>query len=342
VAFCFSGRGTNRGHSDFWRTALPRTIAIRDIDEWDDYLDEIERPRPRKLNTASPQREPEPVLLADDDDVIEGGFNPSFTGSKHEREWIMTYLSPFYQDHQILDVLRQVKGGKEATVYCCQAHPSTGLDLVAAKVYRPRIFRSFKNDSEYWSSRLMLDGEGKAMRDKRYAKAVQQGTRFGQGARFASWLTHEFSTLKLLHAAGADVPRPIAQDENAILMEYMGEEEAAAPTLSQVSIPREEAPVLFERLMANVELMLKHDRIHGDLSAYNVLYWEGKVTIIDFPQVIDAYQNNNAFRFLQRDVERLCQYFARQGVRSDPVGIARAMWRRAMPDETYEVRGSRW
>jgi RIO kinase 1 len=254
----------------------------------------------------------------------------------------MTYLSPFYQDHQILDVLRQVKGGKEATVYCCKAHPSTGLDLVAAKVYRPRMFRSFKNDSEYWSSRLMLDGEGKAMRDKRYTKAIQQGTRFGQQARFASWLYHEFSTLQLLHAAGADVPKPIASDDNAILMEYRGEEEVAAPTLSQVAIPREEARELFERLMRNVELMLKHDRIHGDLSAYNVLYWDGKVTIIDFPQVLDAYSNPNGYKFLKRDVERLCQYFSRQGVQSDPEQITSGMWRRSMVDETYEVRGSRW
>lgn len=321
---------------------MPRTIAIRDVDEWDDYLDEIERPRPRKTSKPARAEEPAPALLTDDEDVIEGDFNPSFTGSKHEREWIHTYLGPFYADHQIVDVLRQVKGGKEATVYCCKAHPSTELDLVAAKVYRPRMFRTFKNDSEYWSSRLMLDGEGKAMRDKRYAKAVMQGTRFGQEARFASWLYHEFATLTLLHDAGADVPRPIAHDENAILMEYFGEEESPAPTLSQVSLPREEAPALFERLMGNVELMLKHDRIHGDLSAYNVLYWEGRVTIIDFPQVIDAYKNENAHRFLMRDVERLCQYFARFGVRSNPERIVAGMWRRAMPDETYQVRGSRW
>lgn len=322
---------------------MPRTIAIRDVDEWDEYLDEIEQPRPRKT-TKQPNKADEPVaeMLADEEDVIEGAFNPSFTGSKHEREWIHTYLSPFYLDHQIVDVLRQVKGGKEATVYCCKAHPSTETDLVAAKVYRPRVFRTFKNDAEYWSSRLMLDGEGKAMRDKRYAKAVQQGTRFGQEARFASWLYHEFSTLTLLHQAGAAVPRPIAHDENAILMEYFGEEETPAPTLSQVSLPREEALPLFEYLMRNVELMLKHDRIHGDLSAYNVLYWEGKVTIIDFPQVIDAYNNQGAFRFLRRDVERLCQYFARQGVKSDPERIVAGMWSRAMPDETYQVRGSRW
>src|SRR5690349_2292034 len=55
------------------------------------------------------------------------GFTPSFASmssaknhlSKHEREWITIYLGAFYDDHLITDVLRRVKGGKEATVYCC-------------------------------------------------------------------------------------------------------------------------------------------------------------------------------------------------------------------------------
>ena len=44
-----------------------------------------------------------------------------------------------------------VKSGKEATVYCCQAHPSTGAKLLAAKVYRSRNNRSFKNDVIYFA-----------------------------------------------------------------------------------------------------------------------------------------------------------------------------------------------
>jgi catechol 2,3-dioxygenase-like lactoylglutathione lyase family enzyme len=46
---------------------------------------------------------------------------------------------------QILDVLRRVKGGKEANVYCCRTHPSTGVDLLAAKLYRPRMFRNLRS-----------------------------------------------------------------------------------------------------------------------------------------------------------------------------------------------------
>lgn len=322
---------------------MPKAIAIRDMDEWDDYLDELERaPRaPRKSSAGAGTAGLTDIAAPDLSYRADIGFNPTFTGSKHEREWILTYLSPFYADGIITDVLRVVKGGKEATVYVCEAHPSTGLELLAAKVYRPKQFRTFKNDAEYKFGRPILGADGQAVRDKRLLKAVAQGSRAGEAASHASWLAHEFTTMKLLFESGASVPRPVMQDENALLMQYFGDEYSPAPTLIEAEIPREDALSLFDSLMRNVELMLSHDRIHGDLSAYNVLYWEGEAILIDFPQVIDAYGNPNAFRFLLRDVERLCQYFVRYGVRADPLRIARGMWSRAMPDETYQVRGAR-
>ena len=42
-------------------------------------------------------------------------------------------LDAFYNKGLITCVLYEVKSGKEATVYCCQAHPSTGVERLAAK-----------------------------------------------------------------------------------------------------------------------------------------------------------------------------------------------------------------
>ncbi|HZU13606.1 MAG TPA: RIO1 family regulatory kinase/ATPase [Chloroflexota bacterium] len=312
---------------------MPKIVIIPDADAWDDYLESQERGRRSRPSRKGPESDHNSEPTSD--------FHPTFTGSRHEREWITRYLAPFHRDQQILDVLRVVKGGKEATVYCCRAHPSTGLDLIAAKVYRPKQFRTFKNDADYKWGRPILDGDGKAVRDKRMLKAVRQGSRAGASTSHTSWLTHEFTTLQTLHTAGADVPRPIALDENALLMSYVGDEHTPAPTLSEVRIAPNEAQTLFTRILRTIELMLEHDRIHGDLSAYNVLYWEGGITVIDFPQVIDAYGNPDAYRFLVRDVERICSYFARFGISSDARAIAAGMWRRFMPDETFRIRGSR-
>ncbi|MCB0231717.1 MAG: hypothetical protein KDH90_21780, partial [Anaerolineae bacterium] len=59
-------------------------------------------------------------------------------GASEER-LLREALTIFYRDNVITEVVARVKGGKEANVYCCRAHPKTGMDLIAAKVYRPRI-----------------------------------------------------------------------------------------------------------------------------------------------------------------------------------------------------------
>jgi RIO kinase 1 len=264
-------------------------------------------------------------------------FTPTFTSSRYEREWILNYLGPFYDNKQITDVLRKIRGGKEANVYCCLAHPNTGLDLIAAKIYRPRMFRNLRNDARYRQGRPLLDDQGLVVHDDHLLHAVQKKTSVGKELEHTSWLAHEFQTMQLLYDVGADVPRPLARGNNAILMEYMGDEKTPAPTLNQVTLEPGEAPSLFERLMHNVELMLVCQRVHGDLSAYNVLYWDGGLKIIDFPQAVDPRLNPDAQAILKRDVERLCEYFARYGVLNDPVELADNLWTRYGPVESLVI-----
>lgn len=257
---------------------------------------------------------------------VQQTFTPSFLPHGHERAWLISYLEGFYVDNIITDVLGRVKGGKEANVYICAAHPKTGLDLIAAKVYRPRMFRSLRNDAQYRQGRAMLNENGKPVQGRREALAMQKKSRFGQELRHGSWLGAEYQTLELLYAAGADVPKPIAQGENVILMEYVGARTAPAPTLNQVTLGREEAHVLFERLVKNLDIMLACRRVHADLSAYNILYWEGQFKIIDFPQAVDPHRNPDALELFVRDVERVCQYFARYRVAPDARLLANDLW----------------
>jgi RIO kinase 1 len=256
-------------------------------------------------------------------------FNPTFHSSRHEREWIINYLGPFYEDALIVDVLHQVKGGKEATVYCCRAHPATGVELIAAKVYRPRMFRSLRNDSLYRQGRATLDEEGKTVkRGRRVKLAVAKRTKFGQEVLHNNWLANEFETLRVLHRAGADVPMPFAAGENAMLILYLGAEGKPAPTLNHVRLDPKEARRLFERVLWNVELMLAHKRIHADLSAYNLLYWNDALTLIDFPQAVDPLINPRAFELLTRDLQRVCDHFARYGIHANAQEIALEMWKK--------------
>ncbi len=166
--------------------------------------------------------------------------------------------------------------------------------------------------------------------------AMNKRTGFGLQLLHTSWIEHEVQTLRILHQAGADVPKPLASGHNAILMDFIGGPELPAPTLNTVDLSPAEARTLFGRTLHNIELMLAHDRIHGDLSAYNILYWEGAITLIDFPQAISPGQNRNAFPIFQRDLTRICEYFTRQGVTADPEALAVKLWqargRRLTPD----------
>ncbi len=137
---------------------------------------------------------------------LQQNFSPTFSSSRHERYWILNFLERFYSDQVISDVLWKVKGGKEANVYCCAAHPSTGLELIAAKIYRPRMFRNLRNDARYRQGREILDEQGKKTRNRREVLAMQKKTRFGNELRHISWLEAEFQMLEMLYKAGANVP----------------------------------------------------------------------------------------------------------------------------------------
>jgi RIO kinase 1 len=234
-------------------------------------------------------------------------------------------LEEFCDENLITDVLGPLQTGKEATVYCCRAHPSTGAELLAAKVYRPLAYRSFRDDALYQEGRVIVD--------RRLRRAYRKKTRTGRQVQFGLWVEHEFETLKMLHAAGADVPRPVARSGPAILMEYVGDAESAAPLLKSVSLARGEARVLFDVVRRNVELFLACNRVHADLSAFNILYWQECLKIIDFPQAVDPRFNRNASGLLMRDIENVCQYFERCGVRGDASRLARDLWRRFMKAE---------
>jgi RIO kinase 1 len=296
--------------------------------------------RAHRQATLIPNRKPKrPVaeVVHSLTDVLEADAGLTFTyqASRHEAEWIAQALGPFFVQGVITDVLRLAKGGKEANVYVCAANPGLAVPFLAAKVYRPRRFRNLRNDALYRAGRVALDGDGKLVKDSRAIHAMQKGTGKGKEMSHTSWLAHELTTMQRLHAAGAAVPRPYGSGENVILMAYVGDASAPAPTLNHVTLRPAEAAALFDRVMANVDLMLAQRRVHGDLSAYNILYWRGEITLIDFPQAVDPYENPAARRIFERDVARVCEYFAADGVAVDAMALAEAIWCRHVPADLW-------
>jgi RIO kinase 1 len=232
-----------------------------------------------------------------------------------------TWFEELFDEGLITEIEMQLKSGKEATVYLCRANPVTtdSLQLVA-KVFRPRRTRSFKQDEMYKSGRVILNA--------RTRRAVHKKTRFGQEFEDAWWINREHEVLELLYSVGADVPRPVRGSPFGILMEFVGDEDGPAPQLKDVELHADEACRVFDRLLWNVELFLANNLIHADLSPFNILYRDGRGTIIDFPQAVDARTNRNSYELLRRDLEHLTAYFAKLGVSADPDRLTSDLWSR--------------
>jgi RIO kinase 1 len=283
--------------------------------------------RPQRFPLRNPKKLPGPTheFVSKQDDS-RAKFKFTYKAARFEEGWLLGSLGGFYEHQWISDVLRRVKGGKEASVYLCRAGTPIHADFVAAKVYRPRMMRNLKNDHVYREGRSNLDEQGRVIVNDGMQHAMQKRTEYGKKLLHQSWIAYEFTSMQVLRAAGADVPEPYAMADNAILMGYIGDMDGCAPALSEVSLDRAEARRLFERVLGNIDTLLAHERIHGDLSAYNILYWEGAITLIDFPQVVSPKINGNAFSIFERDITRVCEYFSKQGVNTNPRKIAGELW----------------
>ncbi len=328
-----SSRSTNLNLNPSNLDLLDDPTLNTDSDSYDQLTALATGERPKTMKSGRKQKKTKwevRALLEERPKVAENAmqfFAPSLNVTNEEMAWLEQQLGPFRDLRYLQSILHKVKGGKEANVYCSVAHASTGYNLIAAKVYRPRLFRSLRNDTQYRQGRAMLGADGKAFMPKgREARALAQHSKFGRELEHMSWLAYEFYTLEKLYQAGVSVPEPLKQSEHVILMDYVGDVGMPAPILSQVALDPAEARPLFDQLLRDVETMLAQGVIHGDFSAYNVLYWEGEVKIIDFPQVVNPTDNPDARFIFGRDVERLCQYFAKYGIRTNPRQLAGEMW----------------
>jgi RIO kinase 1 len=245
-------------------------------------------------------------------------------------------LETLLADGVIEEICGRLKSGKEADLWLVRH----GGEIVAAKVYKARQARSFRNNAGY--------KEGRQVRDTRTQRAMERGSRFGRAAAEEAWKAKEAEALHTLHAAGVRVPRPVLFYEGVLLMELVLDPHGSpAPRLAEAHVARDVAGALYADLRGQAVRMLRCDVIHGDLSAYNVLLGRQGAVVIDFPQVVGAAHNSQAESFFQRDLENLRRFFAAidpslQGSANDAREIWRAYVRRELtPDFVPSGKASR-
>ena len=210
-------------------------------------------------------------------------------------------LSHLVEEGIIDAVHARLMSGKEATVYVVEREGHLG----AAKVYRARDQRTFKKTASY------VEGRNQT-RNSRDRRAMQKRSAYGRGLIEDNWQDMEFHALRAAFDAGVRVPEPYFLYENVLFMELIVDGAGApASRLADFVFTAEEATSLHQEVFLQVKTLLGTGRIHGDLSAYNVLMAAGGPTIIDMPQVVEVAGNNNARQILRRDLRNLTEHLAR-------------------------------
>src|SRR4030095_1699451 len=159
-------------------------------------------------------------------------------------------LDVLIADGVIDEVLGRLKSGKEANVSLVRR----GEHVIAAKVYKDRATRSFKNNADY--------KEGRKVRNSRTQRAIDSGGRFGRDAAEQAWKSAEADALYKLAGSGVRVAEPFMFYEGVLLMDLVCDVEGRpAPRLIDVAIERDAAIGVFADLVAQMISMLCWDLI---------------------------------------------------------------------------------
>jgi RIO kinase 1 len=219
-----------------------------------------------------------------------------------------------------------LKSGKEAEIFLVERRfERSGRRLLAHKRYRIRYpgkdelrAEGFSTGTQFRRHAVYRGGWNVDARDRR-ALAAGNKSRHGQALAATLWPVQEWAYLRRAWEAGVAVPYPVEQTADGMLMEFIGDAYAmvAAPKLSQAKLGADALASAWSQLQASLRALTAAGLVHADLSAYNLLWWEGRLVVIDLPQVVEFTTNPDAFELLHRDVANVGDWFGRRGVPVD-------------------------
>lgn len=234
-------------------------------------------------------------------------------------EWLIT---DDFSDND----LGALKTGKEAEVFLVERVNGARSCLLAHKRYRPRDVAKgelqelgFTRATAFARDDIYREGKKLSPKAHRERRAMAKRTAFGRTLLAASWTGHEFDVMERLWNAGVDVPYPVSPTHDGFLMQFVGDRNGAAPRLAQARLDRSATTDAFAQLVDNLVVLMREGVVHADLSPYNMLWWEGRLWLIDFPQAVDQAHSPHFLDLLHRDLVNVCTWFTRRGlVGADP------------------------
>lgn len=199
-------------------------------------------------------------------------------------------------------LLGQINGcvstGKEANVY----HAIGREGEIAIKVYKTSVL-TFKDRDRYVSGEFRFR-HGYCRSNPR--KMVRM------------WAEKEMRNYKRLSEAGVECPTPLLLREHVLLMSFIGRDGYAAPRLKDATLTAEDTRSACRQVMLLLRAIYQECRlVHADFSEYNLLWYDGRVVVIDVSQAVE-HDHPNALAFLRKDCDNAILFFRRHGIRDLP------------------------
>lgn len=210
-------------------------------------------------------------------------------GEVFDRKTLMT-IYDFMKRGLIDKVHHPISTGKEGNVF--YATDEDG-DPLALKIYRTST-STFKKVAKY------VEG------DPRF-----KGTTGNRWKFIYAWAAKEFRNLQRYYDSELPVPEPIANSQNCLLMEYIGDETSPAPQLRSVELD-DPTDTYDEVVSFIIDGWRDAHLVHGDLSEYNILMEDGEPVVIDVGQAMTA-DFFNAKELLDRDIANINRFFKNRG-----------------------------
>lgn len=206
-----------------------------------------------------------------------------------DRQTLMVLYDYMTRGH--IDMIHYpVSTGKEGNVFYATDEDGEG---VAVKIFRTST-STFKRVSKY------IEG------DPRF-----KGLTGNRRKLIYAWTNKEFRNLDRYCEAGLPVPEPIAFRKNVLLMEYIGDENGPAPQLKDVQM--DDPTAMYDDVVSFIiDGYQDAHLVHGDLSEYNILVWDGEPIMIDCGQAMTA-DHFNAEEYLKRDIGNINRFFKNRG-----------------------------
>lgn len=178
---------------------------------------------------------------------------------------------------------RQIGVGKESDVYIVNDDEETDYALKLHRLGRTS-FRQLKNKRDYHKNRKSM-----------------------------SWLylsrisaTKEFAYMTALHSHGFPVPKPIAHNRNAVVMELI-----AGYPLHEVR-KLEDPSAVYGECMDLIVKLAETGVIHSDFNEFNLMIDDNDhIIMIDFPQMV-SMNHPDAEMYFDRDVKCIRDFFSKR------------------------------